>query len=256
MSKRGEWFATAVLNPCNPGLALPSDGILVLEKDGTCMDIGCATEGVQLHFLCSCGMHYRLCTPHAIKTEKQLMCPFCSDDFSIRRAGLKPPSTFERAMHAQLSSAGLGPGLRPEYQPPGWKGRIDLFFYSLGVAIQVDGQHHFSASMHGVPANLVQKRDIKMCKWAWRTGHILLRAHYLDVESGTAASIAAALIAQVGAGLQGPCVILTAGYGLCFGLCPATLKRQQAWLRKLHASLPGAQWREDRAGCLMFTPTP
>lgn len=219
------------------------------------MYVGCALERVQLHFRYTCGAHYRLCTPHALRAEKQLLCPFCTDEHTLLGLHLDAPSALERSMHAGLSDRGLGASLRPQFKPSWWEGCIDFLHYPTGVLIQVDGQHHFSGNMHGLPHTACQGRDLKMCTLAWQAGCILLRAHYLDIEAGTAPGTAASLIQQASAGLQGPCVLLTAGYGLVYGVPPAMVQAQQVWLRELAAALPGARMHTDGTGCVWFTPS-
>lgn len=252
---RGQWFTDALLHSNNPSLREDETGRLVLQQAGTCLDIGCSKEIVQLHFQLSCGMHYRLCTAHAVTDESRLRCLFCSPPPARKKGAPKGPTELERTMHAGLAGAGLGPALRAEYRPSWWGGAIDFMHHPTGVLIQVDGPHHFTSTMYGTPTTRQQARDLKMGGAAWEQRCILLRAHHADVESGMATTIAINLIQQASTGLQGPCVVLTPSYVPHGALSEHATGEVHAWLNALLLHLPGACARMDSKGCMWLAPS-
>jgi hypothetical protein len=252
---RGQWFKDALLHSNNPSLCEDETGRLVLQQAGTSIDIGCSKEQVQLHFRLSCGVHYRLCTPHSVTGASRLRCLFCSPPLVPRKGAPKGPTDLERTMHAGLVGAGLGPALRAEYRPSWWGGCIDFMHHPTGVLIQVDGPYHFASTLHGTPPARQQGRDLNMNSAAWEHGRILLRAHHADVESGMATTIATNLIQLASTGLQGPCVVLTPSCVPHGALGAHAPDEVHAWLNALLLHLPGACARIDSKGCMWLAPS-
>ena len=94
-----------------------------------------------------------------------------------------------------LEGLGLGPMafeshvLRP--LPSGGGKPMDIYFPRARLAVEVDGSHHFSGSMHGVPAAQQYDYDRQVDAACVEQGQRLVRLHYLDEGQWVEAVLAA-----------------------------------------------------------------
>lgn len=219
------------------------------------MDIGCATECVQLHFLFSCGEHMRHCTPHAVKSPIHLVCRYCADEEELEDARLARPSKWERAVFEALCDRGLGAGLRPEARLAHWHGRIDFMHHPSGVLIQVDGEGHFQERMYNLPRTAHMSHDLSMCKWAWEEGRVLVRVHYRDVAAESAALLIARTIKAASRESNRPLLVLSPAFNPPNPNNPKTMHKQMTLLRML-SQLNHAQTRKCSSGSIWIERSP
>lgn len=116
--------------------------------------------------------HYRLLTPHALKTPEALECVLC------KPALIKYAS--ERDMVLEFSSCGLLQDMVWQWQPLWWSGRVDFMHWPTGTVIQVDGSAHFRGLRKLTPAAMLLG-DIQFNKQAWERGGRVVRVHTADV---------------------------------------------------------------------------
>lgn len=256
------WKAAALRGARNEGVEVREDGHASMLADGSCTPIGTATEGVQLHWLCGCGVHSRYCTPHTLSSPLDLVCRFCESAAGLKAAGVSPASSHERRFMQCMGSAGLGRQLRPEVLLPFWHGRIDFVHFPSRVLVQVDGEHHFQRRLFGVPAGSHRSCDADMCLASWRAGFVLVRVHHLDLgPPGAATALVAQTVRAATADLAGPLLVLSPSYGLSHPTARSgALARQTALLHTIDQRLRdagfSAAFYSDRRRCIWIGPHP
>lgn len=226
---------------------------MVLEANGAAIDVGCATEGVQLHFVLGCGAHLRYCTPHAVNSPTDLICRHCASEKELEAARLQRPSEWERDVFKALCSSGLGAGLRPEARLELWHGRIDFLHHPSGVLIQVDGEGHFQSRVHNAPKSQLLERDWEMCRAAWENGRALVRLHYRDIAAGATARIVSSAVAAASARGKQPLLVLSPGFNLPPQSKDKSNYKQTSMLARL-ANLQHASMRSDADRMIWIQP--
>jgi hypothetical protein len=231
--------------------------VLVLVEGGAGVPIGEHTEGVQLHYRLGCGVHFRLCTPRAVRGARDLVCRFCTPDEALRAAGEGArPTALERGIFAAMCAAGLGPGLRPEVRVPWWAGRVDFAHAPSGVLIQIDGPHHFRGKAFGLLSSRYAQLDADMCAAAWAAGRVLVRVHHCDTAGGCGANLVAAAVARAQQGVEGPLLILSSHFWPPEARTPAPAQRHSVLPFRLQAVLGPLALTRDPGGNLWLAPNP
>lgn len=205
-----EWKLGALLRAQNEGVTVRADGVVVLTAGGACTLVGTALEGVQLDWMLNCGVHMRRCTPHAVKSERDLVCRYCTEDADLFE-GQRAPTKHERAFLNGMALLQLDTRLRFEVQPRWWRGCVDFVDGPTRMLIQVDGEGHFQRTLYNVPSSQVLHRDADMCEAAWREGCVLVRVHHRDLPTGAGQRLAARLMREPRAG---PLLVLSAHFNL------------------------------------------
>lgn len=250
-----ELHRKALLHPGNPGLVVGQDGMMQYTCGAGVILIGEHTEGVQLMYMLHCGDHTRCCTPHTICSADDLCCKICTPPLVPVGAKKKGPTALERAFFAGLTAKGLGSEIVMEVRLPLWHGRIDFMHKRTRVLIQVDGPHHFRGKAYGLLSKKYLELDMRMCAAVWEAKGVVVRVHFLDVEEGRGAALAATVIDQVASGLQGPLVVLSSHYKPPLVREPPKAMQHLQLHRSLRAQLPAARLVTDAGNNLWFTPT-
>lgn len=250
-----ERLRSALSGGGNEGVVDAGDGGLYVWCGGALTFIGVATEGLLLDWMLDCGRHRRRCTPHGMAPAHSLVCRYCARPSTLVCMKLKPPSHHERSAHQLLAILGLGAALRPETRLPGWPGALDFFLPAPRLAIQVDGEGHFTKRMFGEPTAAQRATDLRMAAWAWQQGLALLRVHHADVSTHLAPLIGS-MHTHRAAHPTTPLLVLTCSFAMGAatsqpGTCPAA-----CYIEALARTLPDACARTGPVASLWFVPRP
>jgi len=150
--------------------------------------------------------HYRFCTPHAVRQDSDLWCPFCMYDECAWTASRKALMASNELDFMQLIAAcGQSEQWCHQVRLGFWKGCIDFYNWQDKVCVQIDGACHW----HGISscsAELVRKRDWTCNLSAWQAGVGLVRVHEDDLQQHQI------VLAAVATAAAGSCVVFTASY--------------------------------------------
>lgn len=203
------------------------DRVLWCVREGQApLPIGRASECQQYFFTQSCGIHLCICTPKALKGAHQLLCCMCAPA-AHAAAGLRRPTQPERDLLATLTRARISELWVREAKLPWWHGQLDVWFPGPGLAVQVDGPHHFALQPRTPPARRQSTMDCAMCVAAWAACAGVVRVHHLHADSGAAAADVVLALRARRAWPGTPLLILGAGFtpDPCF----AIMGERDAW---------------------------
>jgi len=186
-------------------------------------------EGVQLLFKatgCLPGtQHHKLLTCHAVSSGSSLECSICLEQEKF---------TSEQLMTKAMQAAGLDRFMVLQHQPNWWHGRVDYYFHTAQVVIQVDGPAHFVANPRTRVLAELLRDDLRCNEAAWRNGVKLMRIHHEDQMNDV---WRVHLVEMVLA--EGPLLVLSPSYSY------VNWKQQQGaatvlkYVQYMHAVLPG-----------------
>lgn len=223
--------------------------------DGDSMPIGRHSESKQFFFTLSCGVHHHMCTPKAVTSEKRLLCSWCEPPARLKAAGVRRPTEPERDMHASLGDFGVCEVWVREARLPWWHGQLDFWFPTRGLALQVDGPHHFLLQPRTPHERQQATIDCSMCEAAWRAGCGVVRVHHLHASTKAAAvDVSFALHLRA---LHPAAPLLILGAGFQPEACGAMAGRRDAaaFLTALQDALKTPPL-ELPSGSILFSPSP
>lgn len=206
-------------------------------------------------FMLSCRAHYHLRTPKAVTAPGKLLCAWCEPPARLAAARLRQATEPERAMHAAFGRYGVFETCVRETRLPWWHGQLDFWFPSHGVAVQVDGPHHFAVQPRTPHARQQATIDCSMCAAAWRAGVGLVRVHHLHVWTRAAAAAVRLALDTRGASPTAPVLVLGEGFAPRPGVAIAGCRDAAAFLAALQDAL-GATPRLLPSGWVLFSPHP
>lgn len=192
----------------NPGLQLPYNRqpSIKLPNDVR-VDLHPCETRQQLMFRCwgCCDgyQHYKRCQPKSVKTQADLMCPFCVGSTAAwcesGRAQLIPA---EKDFMQLLISMGVSQLYCHQVYNSCWSGRFDFYNWQQDVLVQVDDCTHWHK---GCRAGVVL-RDLRCNISALSANAALVRVHVTDLQRPDVVFAAIAKAAKCKA------VLFTAGF--------------------------------------------
>lgn len=218
------------------------------------MAVGRSTEGLQLYFKLSCGRHYLLRTPHAVRDHTKLLCAWCEPPSALAAARVRAPTALEREMHGALEAASLGEVCVRETRLPFWHGQVDFYFPSPQLLLQVDGPRHFAAQPRVPPPQQQATTDRLMCEAAWAAGAGLVRVHHLQVGTRAATADVQLALALKHAYPSAPLLVLTAGFAPAAGERVAGQRDAAAFVAALQGALQTPPILLKSGGLLFHAP--
>lgn len=159
-------------------------------------------EGLQLYFKttgCKLGVqHYRLLTPNSVSKGAKLACAICLQQEVYGT---------EQYMTQLLQLYGFDQQFVLQWQPSWWHGRVDYYFPTRGVVMQVDGSAHFVANPRARQLAQLLATDLQCNMQAWQHGAKLIRVHHADQDClAWAVQLAAMSL------VTGPVLVLSPSY--------------------------------------------
>lgn len=150
-------------------------------------------------YIKDCWRHAALLLPDSVRRRPDsLLCMACRQGYSVLLQ--------QALLILQLRVWGLGLVAFECHLVPGLRKRFDMYLVHWGVAIEVDGPHHFHGSFYGTPASAQWEWDRHVDAECHRAGQRLVRLHYAD-QAEWAVAVRAAMARQ-------DVVIHTSSYGL------------------------------------------
>lgn len=133
--------------------------------------LGVADTEAQHWMVCTCGIHNRLITIKAAQSNpKALWCRVCATDLSSPAMGMA--EELDRFFQPQHMYAYEARVLRGTYGP------FDFYLPAQRLAIEADGEQHFTGKIFGASCEEVRARDYrKMCA-AFAAGIRMVRVPY------------------------------------------------------------------------------
>lgn len=189
--------ALAGTEDLNPGLECREGQLFYNSKPLTAHK-----EGLQLLFKttgCLPGVqHHRKLTCHAVSNGSNLECSICLNQERF---------ISEQHMTRAMQAAGLDQYMVLQYQPQWWHGRVDYYFHTAGVVLQVDGPAHFVANPKTWKLDQLLHTDLRCNLQAWGSAVKMMRIHHLDKYDSTWRLHLAGMVLK-----KGPLLVLSPSY--------------------------------------------
>lgn len=186
-------MALAGTEELNPGLECREGQLYYNNKPLTAHK-----EGLQLFFKttgCTSGLqHYRLLTCHAVSNGSNMECSICLKQERFMS---------EQHMSQAMQAAGLDEHMVMQYQPNWWHGRVDYYFPTAQVVVQVDGPAHFVANPKTWRLAELVHTDLRCNVQAWVSAVKMMRVHHDDQYNPVWQVQLAAMVLK-----QGPLLVL------------------------------------------------
>lgn len=201
----------AWLNPDITLVALHQAHVAVSHATKT--PISNSMTGRQFYFGlqgCSPGrQHYRYCTPHALRTLADLLCPFCKGGtrtwLEQRRSNI-PYS--EASIMCMLAILHMDTSLCWQVMVGFWAAPVDFKCMHHSVIIQADGSCHFKRMYDSTTGKHLDD-DLRLCAAAYSAGYSVVRVHDLQLANMRNPAF---LAAAVSTAASTRCVVLSPGY--------------------------------------------
>lgn len=182
-------------------------------SEATKISISNSMTGYQFYFAlegCSLGRrHHRYCTPHALKTRADLLCPFCDGGtrtwLEQRRSNI-PYS--EASIMCMLAMLHMDTSFCWQEMVGFWPAPVDFKCMHLPVIIQADGSCHFKRMYDSTTGKQLDD-DLRFCAAAVSAGYSVVRVHDLQLSS---VRNTAFLAAAVSIAASTRCIVLSPGY--------------------------------------------
>lgn len=200
--------------------------------------------GHQFYFAlegCSPGrQHYRYCTPHALRAQADLLCPFCKGGtrawLEHRRSSILDS---EASIMCMLAMLHLDTSYSWQVRVAFWAAPVDFKCIHHSVIIQADGSCHFKRMYDSTTGKQLDD-DLRFCAAAYSAGYSVVRVHDLQVAN---TSNPAFLAAAVSTAASTRCIVLSPGYA---SVCMYDSGRFVTYAGMLCDSLPGCCMSRDR----------
>lgn len=232
------WKADSLL-AANPG-STDCDGVPGLQEGGAWVLVArtCPTLQLRWQQFKKCGgetgrgavhcVHFKFCTPGAVKKPRDLLCPLCAHPRTFSKAGRQMPQQLHLEFMRDLDAP-----QQQEWLPlcswasevrllPGrstWPGRIDIMLLAAGVSVQVDGSGHTRGHLGWDGGTPQQQLDAECAAEHWRLVRPLVRLTEPDLGA-KGCDLLRSVLAYVQSGKHtGPLIVMGWGYTSLPVLC-------------------------------------
>lgn len=157
--------------------------------------------------------HYRLCTPHALKCDVCVRCPFCAYDAGVWVAARKNEIWgSELRLMAMLIAIKRDQEVCWQVKLGFWAAPVDFKFMHLAVVLQADGSCHFQ-QMYQESTGQRLYDDLKFCVAAVEAGISVIRVHVADINRRAYPNYLPPAIEAAAAAVR---IVLSSGYSTVY----------------------------------------
>ncbi len=184
--------------------------------------------------------HYKLLTCHAVSSGSSLKCSICLEQEKF---------VSEQVMTRAMQRAGLDRFVVLQHQPNWWHGRVDYYFYTAEVVVQVDGPAHFVANPRTRVLAELLRDDLRCNELGWRNNVKLMRIHHEDqMNLVWQVHLAGMLLAK------GPLLVLSPSFSYVSWRQQGADARVLRYVQYMHAVLPGCTHSFEQQQYSWFLP--